>query len=401
MTSPASLRAAAAQAPSLGALAAARGVRFGSEANAGPKGVGDPALAALLTAQRRILVPGNALKAYVIRADAHPDAYDFAPGDELLAFCAARGLPMRGHNLYWAKDEFTPKWLVNHDFGRRPKLAAETLLRNYIGKVCDHFGDRLVSWDVVNEAIDEKTGRLRDNVMLRTLGPDYLRVCFEAARERLPRIQLVYNDYMSWDAGGGAHRRGALDLLRRFRDANIPVDALGVQGHIGTHQGAGRDIAGDAGAPDIDAWRAFLADAAGLGYGLLVTEFDVNDRLVEGDDAARDAAVAATARAYMDATLACPQVTDFLCWGLDDRHSWLQHTRGRADGRPLRPCPFDARLRPKPLFDAMAAAIPQRKDDSCSRNVTDCTFGRSTTASMIVNFTFGFALATFPPRRQR
>ena len=48
-----------------------------------------------------------------------------------------------------------------------------------------------------------------------------------------------------------------------------------------------------------------------------------------------------------------------------------------------------------PLFETSAAAIPQRNDDSCSRKLIDCTFGRATTASMIVNFTSGNCFATF------
>ena len=48
-----------------------------------------------------------------------------------------------------------------------------------------------------------------------------------------------------------------------------------------------------------------------------------------------------------------------------------------------------------PVFDAIAAAIPTRNEPSCSLNTIDCTFGRSTTASMMANFRLGNSLATF------
>ena len=48
-----------------------------------------------------------------------------------------------------------------------------------------------------------------------------------------------------------------------------------------------------------------------------------------------------------------------------------------------------------PVLEAMAAAIPTRKDPSCSLNTIDCTFGASTTASMMANLRFGNSLATF------
>ena len=47
-----------------------------------------------------------------------------------------------------------------------------------------------------------------------------------------------------------------------------------------------------------------------------------------------------------------------------------------------------------PVFDAIAAAIPTRKEPSCSLKTIDWTFGRSTTASMIANLRFGNSLAT-------
>ena len=48
-----------------------------------------------------------------------------------------------------------------------------------------------------------------------------------------------------------------------------------------------------------------------------------------------------------------------------------------------------------PVLRAMAAAMPTRKQPSCSLKTTDCTFGRSTTVSMIVNLVFGNSFAIF------
>jgi endo-1,4-beta-xylanase len=53
-----------------------------------------------------------------------------------------------------------------------------------------------------------------------------------------------------------------------------------------------------------------------------------------------------------------------LCWGLMDTHTWLQGRNPRADGLPKRPTPYDNHYQPKPLRDAMAAALraaPPRK----------------------------------------
>jgi endo-1,4-beta-xylanase len=347
---------------SLGEAAAAKGIRFGSATGIVKGGLRDPEVVKIILRDCKILVPRNELKMYTLR-NKPEDVYDFSLGDEMVSFCQAHALPLRGHTLFWAKDEFLPKWLLTHDFGPNPKLAAETMLRDYIGRVASHFGSRLTSWDVINEAIDEKTGDIRANVFTRILGEDVLRICFETARDHLPHMQLVYNDYMTWGANNATHRAGVLKVLRWFREQKIPVDALGIQGHIGTEQGPGKEINANSGAPQYGEWTRFLEAAAGLDYTLMVTEFDVNDRKVEGDITKRDAVVAEVAKTYIDLTLDNKAVKDFLCWGLDDKYSWLQTTTPRADKLPLRPTPYDDQFAPKPLYAAMMAAFkaaPQR-----------------------------------------
>jgi endo-1,4-beta-xylanase len=354
--------ALAAEETLLGAVAATKGIRFGSATGIVKGGLRDPEVAKIMLRDCRIVVARNEMKMYTIR-NTPAEVYDFALGDEMVTFCQAHKLPLRGHTLFWAKDEFLPKWLLTHDFGPKPKVAAEALLRDYIGKVTQHFGDKLTSWDVINEAIDEKTGEIRANVFTRILGDDVIRICFEAAREHLPKMQLVYNDYMSWRPKDTLHRKATLDLLRKFREQKLPVDALGIQGHIGTDQSVVGQMTTDDTTPQYAEWAQFLKDVAALDYTMLVTEFDINDRKVEGDIAKRDTVVAEVAKTYIDLTLDNKAVKDFLCWGLDDKYSWLQTTTPRTDKLPLRPTPYDDQFHPKPLYAAMLAAFkaaPQR-----------------------------------------
>jgi endo-1,4-beta-xylanase len=99
------------------------------------------------------------------------------------------------------------------------------------------------------------------------------------------------------------HRQAALDLLRWFRDQKLRVDVLGIQGHIGTDQSIVGQMSSDDTTPQYAEWTQFLKDAAVLDYTLLVTEFDVNDRKVDGDIARRDAVVADVAKTYIGLTL--------------------------------------------------------------------------------------------------
>ncbi len=338
--------------PSLAQLAGAKGLRFGTAAavrgNPGAFQVEDEDVRAVILAECNLIVPENELKMYVTHNN-NPTDYNFAPGDALLDFCDKNNLAMRGHNLFWARDEFTPAWLKNYDFGSTPKVSAEKLLRDYIATVTDHYGTRLTSWDVINETVVPETGEVRSNVFTRVLGNDALRIAFDEARQHLPNMQLVYNDYMGWDSEGAPHRDGVLKLLQWFRDNKVEVNALGLQSHLGTDH--------DLKTGDPVAWKAFLDSVAGMGYDMLITEFDVNDRYVDGNYATRDAVVADTATRYLDLTLSYTQVKDMLCWGIDDKYNWLQGFTPRKDGARLRPAPYDDDFRPKPLRTAIANAF--------------------------------------------
>ena len=215
--------------------------------------------------------------------------------------------------------------------------------------MCTHYGDQIHSWDVVNETVDPKTGEVRETPFTRVLGFDALRIVYEAAREHAPRAQLVYNDYMSWEAGNETHRAGVLRLLERFRKSHVPVDALGIQSHLGN--------AGDIHQSQPKEWRGFVDAAVAMGYRLLITELDVNDKDLPTDIEARDVQAAAVAREYLDLMLSYRGLDQVLCWGLVDKYSWLQNHSPRTDETPQRPTPYDATYRRKPLWHAIAAAF--------------------------------------------
>jgi endo-1,4-beta-xylanase len=338
--------------PSLNQIAASKGMRFGSATAAvGGGSIQNPDYAAILVGECGLLVPENEMKMYAVRPT--PDRFDFAGADEIMEFAARHGLAVRGHNLFWHKPKYFPGWLKEYDFGSRPASAAEKLLIDHITTVCRHFGDRIHSWDVVNETIDQDTGALRETVFTRHLGERVIDICFHAAREALPTCQLVYNDYMEWEAYSARHRDGVLRFLERLRRRNVPVDALGLQSHIG----GDADLLSATGRPEPKAWHDFLREVTGLGLDLLITEFDVNDRGFPSDPAARDRAVADYTTAYLDVTLSLPQVHDVLCWGMVDKLSWLNERSPRADGLSKRPCPYDDAYQPKPLRFAIGDAL--------------------------------------------
>ena len=336
--------------------------RFGSAIASTPGrtlagSIQNPDYTALVAAECGLVVPENELKWQALRPDA--ETFDFARADRIIAWAQANGLAVRGHNLLWQRPEWTPAWLTAHDFGANPAAEAERLLTTHIRTVTARYRGAISSWDVVNEAIDHDTHGLMQTSLSRALGgaEETIDLAFRTARVSLPEAQLVYNDYMSWEPRHRAHCADVLRLLERLKARGTPVVALGIQSHIEIFS---IDPATGVGPYDESEWRRFLDAVTGMGYRLLITEFDVKDRALPGGIAARDAKVAEYARRYLDLMLDYgDHLDDILAWGLVDRFNWLQDfaPAKRADGLEVRGAPYDDAYRAKPLRAAMADAF--------------------------------------------
>ena len=312
---------------------------------------GNAQYAGLVAEQCSILVPENALKWQALRPA--PDKYDFRGADAIMAFAQAHDQRVRGHNLCW--HEALPAWFA----ATVTKENAQQFLTEHIHTVAGRYAGKLQSWDVVNEAIDPKSGRpdnLRNSPWLEMIGPDYLDIAFRTARQADPTVLLTYNDYsIELDTPDQtAKREAVMALMRGMKARGVPIDAVGVQSHLDASAG-----------PPGAGLLKFVRDLHGMGLQVFVTELDVNDRKLTSPVELRDLAVAAIYGNYLAMMLAEPNVNVALTWGITDRYTWLRGPKyGRADGQPNRPLPFDADYNPAPAFFAERDAIDTRKVQS-------------------------------------
>ena len=337
-------------------LAAEKGLLYGTTISAGQI-TGDPSFVDLVLQQTGLVVAENEMKWQVMNRGTRGND-DYGPADTVAAFALENDLTLRGHNLLWYYR--TPSWFF--DLTSRPEI--EGVIVERVRALAGRYRGMVHSWDVVNEPIEPRDGRpdgLRTGVFLEMFGPDYLDLAYRTAREADPAARLVINEYdVELDAPEQEARRTALlNLLERMQRSATPVDAVGIQAHLCC-----------AGGPPFSAprFRRFLADVAGLGLTIQITELDVTDEHAPADEAVRDRLVADTYSRFLEAALDEPAVKMVVTWGLSDRHSWIvrretHESKWRTDGLPSRPLPFDAELKPKPAFDAVAQAFvhaPQR-----------------------------------------
>ena len=337
-------------------LAAEKGLLYGTTISASQI-TGDPRFVDLVLQQTGLVVAENDMKWQVMNRGARGDD-DYGPADTVAAFALENDRALRGHNLLWYHR--TPNWFFDLDNRQDIEAAIVERIRGLAGR----YRGMVHSWDVVNEPIEPKDGGpdgLRTGVFLEMFGPAYLDLAYRTAREADPAARLVVNEYdVELDTPEQEVRRTTLlNLLERMRRSGTPVDAVGVQAHLSC-----------AGGPPFSAarLRRFLADVAGLGLTIQITELDVTDENAPADEAGRDRLVADAYSRFLDAALDEPAVKMVVTWGLSDRHSWIvrketHESKWRTDGLPSRPLPFDADLKPKPAFEAIAQAFvhaPQR-----------------------------------------
>ena len=346
--------------PSLDALAQRSGRRFGTAVASNRSGEGmsiqNPAYAALVRAECGMIVPENEMKWQATRPSR--SAYDFTAMDDMVRWARMNDMAMRAHVLLWHRPQWFPRWLNDHDFGANPVAEAEDIVTSHIRTVAERYRDSIDSWDVVNEAIDHDARAPIETSLSRAMGsPEaVLDLAFHTAREALPGKQLVYNDYMSWEPAHAGHVADVLRLLEGFKARGTPVDALGIQSHIEIFE---RDPATGLGPYQEREWRRFLDEVVAMGYDLVITEFDVKDRALPADIAARDQLVADYTRRYFDVMLEYPQLGDILAWGMVDRYNWLQYFEpaARADGMEVRGTPYASDYTAKPMRTAIAEQL--------------------------------------------
>jgi endo-1,4-beta-xylanase len=246
--------------------------------------------------------------------------YNFTNADRYISFAQTAGVRIRGHVMIVGsfKDESYPvavRTLV--EASDDPNATLIEIMREHIHTVALHFGEKVGCWDVVNEHF---LGRNDDNIFFRTLGDDYIKIAFELAREVLPNTPLVWNEVLTDFNLSGQGAKNWLALLRQYKDEGVPIDRIGLQGHVykTLH--------------DVDKLREFFDVVVGLGYGVEVTEYDAPiAAFVDQSDFLYNLvningpfqAQADYTASYLKACLDCGRCEGFTFWGLSDAFWWL------------------------------------------------------------------------------
>jgi endo-1,4-beta-xylanase len=309
----------------------------------------DATFADLVAEQCAVIVPEWEMKWAAI--EKHRGKPNFAQADAIVRFASEHGLKLRGHTLIWHRS--IPEWAK--DILGQP--GGWDAVATHIAAMLHRYGDsRFIHWDVLNEVIEPNDGRddgLRASPFLKAFGPDYIPLSLTLAREAAPGMRLYINEYgVDYDGSVERARRAALlRLVDTLKTEKVPLDGIGIQGHLRLD-----------GSPFSEtALSTFLRDLASHGVRITITELDVREGDLKMPLNIRDTRVADEVRRYLDVALQEPAVEGIVSWGLSDRYSWRTTPALRQQGLVNRGLPFDDALRPKAVTKAIVAALERRR----------------------------------------
>ncbi len=179
-----------------------------------------------------VVTPENMMKPDAMQLQ--KGVFTFESADAMTGFCQENGLKTVGHTLAWHSQ--TPDWM-NASCGREEAIGR---LRDHISNVAGHYSGKLLSWDVVNEAIQDGArlpadgnwkSCLRDTPWLRNIGTDYIELAFQFAHEADPNAKLYYNDY---NLNDNNKAEIAAAMFTDLKKKGVPIDGIGMQAHYST-----------------------------------------------------------------------------------------------------------------------------------------------------------------------
>jgi endo-1,4-beta-xylanase len=311
----------------------------------------DPQYKRLYAREAGLLWPEDDLLWYRLKPTPKSPLH-FRFGDEVFAFARKHNQLRVGNFLAW-DEGFGDGW-QDRDLWNISRRHAKRLLYGTARRMVDHYKGTLKAWIVANEVTDpegDKHGLRTDVPWYSTIGPGYVSKVFHIAKAHDPKALRVINEFgfetvNQYGDAAAARRRAFLKALDYLMGNSVPIQAVGIQGHL---------LAEDFHARFHEkAYRRFLQELQDRGLKILITEMDVLDDGLPKAPHIRDRKVADVYRHFLDVALDETAVKAVIAFGLSDRYTWLDEDYPRDDGAHRRPLAFDQNMKAKPAYFAIS-----------------------------------------------
>ncbi|MGE7683277.1 endo-1,4-beta-xylanase [Peribacillus simplex] len=262
----------------------------------------------------------------------HPqrNTYNFLIPDLIVEFAEENEMKVRGHTLVWHAT--LPDWIKDKKY---TKEELSSILKSHIQTVVSHYKGKVYTWDVVNEAYNDD-GTLRDNIWLRTIGPEYIELAFQWAHEADPNALLFYNDYSN--EGLNQKSDAIFEMLKSLKKRGVSIDGVGFQMHSSiTYE------------KNYEVIKENIKRYKDIGLEVHITEMDVK---IQHSNKSQKERLQQQAEMYSKTLKLClssSNCSSLVTWGVTDKYSWIPNFTGEEDS----PLLFDEKYRAKPSYEAI------------------------------------------------
>lgn len=305
----------------------------------------NPEVVQLLKTQFSSLTAKQAMQPFWV----HPseNIYRWEEADKMVAFTQQNNMKVRGHCLiYSSRKGHMPKWFFDDDGIPATKELVLKRMKEHITAEVTRYKGKVYCWDVVNEAISNKTSEYfsADDSLYQLVGEGYVAKAFEYAHDADPTAKLFYND--SFDDHAPQKRDKIFKLLKELKDFGVPIDGIGMQCHLGIN-GLSKEFLQET----IDLFKS-------IGLVFQVTELDISiyrrnsktQQLSILSDRYTEQIQSAQADLFKMIFDVCrrnkPIVTGITTWGTYDNDN-EQNSLTKKLSKKNYPFMFDANVRPK------------------------------------------------------
>jgi endo-1,4-beta-xylanase len=239
-------------------------------------------------------------------------------------------------------------------------VQLDNAIKNYITQTVSRYAGKVTAWDVVNEPLEDGTGKVMNNPQPGTvtgskfyfaefLGRGYIENAFRYAHDANPNTTLYINEAKL--ESDPVKLDSMVKLINNLKAAGVPVHGIGLQMHLTVKN-------------DREGIERALKKLAATGLKVRISEMDVRVnpwnvfgyKPTEADLIAQRDLYRFAIGAYYRLVPAA-QRAGITFWDPTDKYNWIMINQGKEDAPAL----FDANYAKKPAYYGVIVALRKKQ----------------------------------------
>lgn len=238
-------------------------------------------------------------------------------------------------------------------------VKVDTAMKRFITQSVLRYQNKITSWDVVNEPLEDGTGKIKTNpqpgsmagdkfYFAEFLGAGYIEKAFRYANQANPNATLFLNEAKL--ESDGVKLDSMIKMINQLKAAGVPVHGIGLQMHLDTKN-------------DRGGIERALQKLAATGLKIRISEMDIRVnpwnyfgyQPTEADLIAQRDLYRFVVGAYYRLVPA-PQRVGITFWDPTDKYSWIITHQGKDDAPTL----FDKQYRKKAAYYGVVVGLRKK-----------------------------------------